>query len=176
MAFCQFAAVLRLARVLRLLRVVSSLPRLQFLVAALFKSLGSMGYVGLLLLLLFYIYAVIGVSAFGSGDSINFGSIPVAMLTLFRIITLEGWVEVMNAQFAAGVSSAAVVAYFVSFILIGTMIMLNLFIGIILNGMTEMQAEADERRGLDGLAVIEHHLRGLHQEVAKLRAQTRDHS
>lgn len=170
-----FAAVLRLARILRLLRVVSAMPRLQFLVAALFKSLGSMGYVGLLLLLLFYIYAVIGVSVFGPGDAENFGSIPVTMLTLFRIITLEGWVEVMNAQFAAGVSGAAVVTYFISFILIGTMIMLNLFIGIILNGMTEMQAEADERRGVDGLAAMESHLKAMQQEIAKLRAQSRDH-
>jgi voltage-gated sodium channel len=168
-----FAAVLRLARVLRLLRMVSAVPRLQFLVAALFKSLGSMGYVGLLLFLLFYIYSVIGVSIFGAGDEVNFGSIPVTMLTLFRIITLEGWVEVMNAQFAAGVHAAAVVAYFVSFILVGTMIMLNLFIGIILNGMTEMQAEADERRGVDGLAAIDSHLKALQQEVAKLRSHTR---
>ena len=166
-----FAAVLRLARILRLLRVVSAMPRLQFLVSALFKSLGSMGYVGVLLLLLFYIYAVIGVSLFGTGDAENFGSIPVTMLTLFRIITLEGWVEVMNAQFAAGVSGSAVVTYFFSFILIGTMIMLNLFIGIILNGMTEMQAEADERRGVDGLAAMESHLKAMQQEVAKLRAQ-----
>lgn len=171
-----FAAVLRLARILRLLRVVSALPRLQFLVAALFKSLGSMGYVGILLLLLFYIYSVIGVSAFGRGDPGNFGSIPLTMLTLFRIITLEGWVEVMNAQFAAGVNSAAVVIYFITFILIGTMVMLNLFIGIILNGMTEMQAEADERRGVDGLAAIESHLKAMQQEIAKLRAQqSRDH-
>lgn len=169
-----FAAVLRLARILRLLRVVSAMPRLQFLVAALFKSLGSMGYVGLLLLLLFYIYAVIGVSVFGPGDAENFGAIPVAMLTLFRIITLEGWVEVMNAQFAAGVNAAAVVIYFISFILIGTMIMLNLFIGIILNGMTEMQVESDERRGLDGLAAMESHLKALQQEISRLRAHSRD--
>lgn len=168
-----FAAVLRLARVLRLLRVVSTVPRLQFLVTALFKSLGSMGYVGLLLLLLFYIYSVIGVSLFGAGDEVNFGSISVTMLTLFRIITLEGWVEVMNAQFAAGVNGAAVVAYFVSFILVGTMIMLNLFIGIILNGMTEMQADADERKGHETLTAIESHLKALQQEVAKLRQQSR---
>ena len=68
-------------------------------------------------------------------------------------------------------SGSAVVTYFISFILIGTMIMLNLFIGIILNGMTEMQAEADERRGVDGLAAIESHLKAMQQEVAKLRAQ-----
>ncbi len=167
-----FTAVLRLARILRLLRVVSALPRLQFLVSALFKSLRSMGYVGLLLLLLFYIYAVIGVSLFGARDAASFGSIPRAMLTLFAIITLEGWVDIMNTQFAAGVSGAAVVIYFISFILIGTMIMLNLFIGIILNGINEMQAEEEKRQSAaGGYAAMESHLKALLAEVARLRSR-----
>jgi voltage-gated sodium channel len=34
--------------------------------------------------------------------------------------------------------------YFISFILIGTMIILNLFIGVIMNGMAEAQDEADQ--------------------------------
>jgi voltage-gated sodium channel len=39
------------------------------------------------------------------------------------------------------------VAYFLSFILLGTMIILNLFIGVIVNGMEEARQEmADEER------------------------------
>jgi len=38
------------------------------------------------------------------------------------------------------------VLFFVSFILLGTMIMLNLFIGIIMNSMSEMHAELDEQK------------------------------
>lgn len=39
------------------------------------------------------------------------------------------------------------VAYFLSFILLGTMIILNLFIGVIVNGMDEARQEmADEER------------------------------
>ena len=33
--------------------------------------------------------------------------------------------------------------FFVSFVLLGTMIMLNLFIGIIINNMTDLQKQAD---------------------------------
>ena len=140
----QFAVVLRLGRVLRLLRLVSTLPKLQLLVGALLKSFSSMGYVGLLLGLMFYIYAIMGVQLFGTHDPAHFASLPSAFLTLFQTITLDDW----KFLFASAAGSAPVIAaaYFVSFILLGTMIMLNLFIGIIMNSMAEMHAELEGLR------------------------------
>jgi hypothetical protein len=85
-----FAAVLRLARALRLLRLVSALPKLQLLVGALLKSFSAMGYVGVLLGLMFYIYAVAGVHLFGGAAPDKFGSLTVALFSLFQLITLEG--------------------------------------------------------------------------------------
>ena len=76
-----FAAVLRLIRVLRLLRLVTALPKLQLLVGALLKSLGSMGYVSVLLGLIFYIYAVAGVHLFGRQKPDDFGSISAALMS-----------------------------------------------------------------------------------------------
>jgi voltage-gated sodium channel len=139
----QFAVVLRLGRTLRLLRLVSTLPKLQLLVGALFKSFSSMGYVGLLLGLMFYIYAITGVHLFGGHDKEHFGSLSKAFLTLFQTITLDDWKFLFAS--AIGSSPAIAAAYFVSFILLGTMIMLNLFIGIIMNSMSEMHAELDEQ-------------------------------
>jgi voltage-gated sodium channel len=138
----QFAVVLRLGRTLRLLRLVSALPKLQLLVGALIKSFSSMGYVSLLLGLMFYMYAVTGVHLFGGHDKEHFGSLSRAFLTLFQTITLDDW----KFLFVSAQGSAPVIAavYFVSFILLGTMIMLNLFIGIIMNSMEEMHAELDE--------------------------------
>ncbi len=143
----EFAAVLRLVRVLRVLRLVSSVPRLQLLVGALIKSVPSMSYVGLLLSLLFYVYAVAGVAVFAEGDPEHFGTLPAAGLTLFQVVTMEGWVEVMQAQFGAYPNQVIPVLYFLSFILLGTMIILNLFIGVIVGGMDEARQEmADEER------------------------------
>lgn len=134
-----FAAVLRLVRALRLLRLITALPRLQLLVGALIKSLSAMGYVGLLLGLVFYIYAVVGIHLFGIHDPKHFGALPVALLSLFQIITLDDWAKI----FADAKEAAPILAtlYFVSFILLGTMIMLNLFIGVITNSMAEMHTE-----------------------------------
>jgi voltage-gated sodium channel len=145
-AFCllpvagPFAAVIRLARVLRLLRLVSALPKLQLLVGALIKSLSAMGYVSILLALLFYIYAVAGVNLFGKTDPGHFGSLGAALLSLFRIVTLDNWGDIYFAQ-AAHVPEVKVAIYFATFIVFGTMIILNLFIGIILNSMSEAHSE-----------------------------------
>lgn len=93
-----YIAVLRLARILRVFRLVTAMPKLQILVGALLKSIPSMGYVGLLLFLLFYIYAVLGTFMFGQNDPIHFGSLQASMMTLFKTITLEGWIDFMNIQ------------------------------------------------------------------------------
>lgn len=167
-----FASVLRLARVLRLLRLVSALPKLQLLVGALLKSLGAMGYVSLLLGLIFYIYAVAGVHLFGTMAPKEFGSLGMALMTLFQMITLDNWGDLFASARAA--APFAAVAYFVSFILLGTMIMLNLFIGIVMNSMSEMHRELDEakasqRKGCRDEA-IELKLAAIGTHLAELRA------
>ncbi len=160
-----YAAVLRLVRVLRALRVVSTMPKLQLLVNSLLRSLPSMGHVGMLLLVLFYIYAVLGVFLWRDNDPVHFPDLGTAMLSLFRVITLEDWTDIMYIQmtgsagydftdteqqiiaahegYASHGRPIVSVAYFVSFVLIGTMVMLNLVIGVIINSMSEAGDEAD---------------------------------
>ncbi|MGI9517790.1 MAG: ion transporter [Pirellulaceae bacterium] len=159
----QYAAVLRLARVLRALRLMTALPQLQLIVGALIKSIPSLGFVGILLALNFYVYAVMGVFMFRDNDPIHFRDLPTAMLSLFRVATLEDWTDVMyiNMYGSNNYPGPDIQAYqtsnnsglvpnndrpmsplfgalfFVSFVMIGTMIILNLFIGVILNSMDE---------------------------------------
>lgn len=151
-------AILRLLRLLRVLKLIKALPKLQVLVEALLKSIPSMAYVSLLLFLLFYIYAVAGVFIFGTNDPLHFKDLQTSMLTLFRVVTLEDWTDVMyinmygcanygyESSKALCTSSKAMPiispAYFISFVLLGTMIMLNLFIGVIMAGMEEAKQEA----------------------------------
>lgn len=172
----EFAAVLRLARVLRVLRLVTVLPKLQLLVGALLKSIPSMGYVGLLLSIMFYIYAVTGVFFFGKADPQHFATLGDALLTLCGVITLEGWTSLMYDLLRgdSGVSSVKIIAYFLSFVLFGTMIMLNLFIGVIMNSMQEMADEksAAEYKGdspAADLEVLEKELDTLKNRVRAIR-------
>lgn len=176
----QFAVVLRLTRSLRLLRLVSALPKLQLLVGALVKSFASMGYVGLLLGLMFYIYAIAGVHLYGGHDKAHFGSLSLAFFTLFQTITLDDWKFLFES--AKGTSPAIAAFYFISFILLGTMIMLNLFIGVIMNSMEEMHSELDEynaeKRGdsekdrvLDDLAALDEQVASLKNQLTALRSK-----
>ena len=146
-------AVLRLLRLLRVLRLVKTLPKLQLLVNALMKTITSMGYITLLLLLWFYIYAVAGVTFFNSNDPIHFRDIQTAMLSLFRVVTLEDWTDIMYINMYGcdqygydnlkdlcknpNSSPLGAALFFVSFVLLGSMIILNLFIGVILTSMEE---------------------------------------
>jgi hypothetical protein len=138
-ALCCLPLEAQFAAALRLLRLVTALPKLHLLVGALLKSLGAMRYVGLLLALMFYIYGVAGVHLFRQANPAHFGSLPAALLALFQVTTLDNWSETYRAV-RAGAPVAAPV-YFISFILLDTMIMLNLFIGIIMNSMSEMHRE-----------------------------------
>lgn len=182
------AAVVRMARILRALRMITVLPRLRLLVSALLKSIPSLGYIGVLLGLHFYIYSVIGTVTFGENDPIRFGSLHATASTLFQVLTLEGWNDVRDTQMLGSevayddawkvlaegrrVSQAqplAATIYFMSFILLGTMIMLNLFTGVIISSMEEAQEEAKAGNRKEQLA--ERGFLTLHDELALVSSQ-----
>ena len=162
----QYLVVLRLFRILRVLRLVTTIPKLQLLVGALFKSIPSMGYVVILLAVHFYIYAVLGTFLFATNDVSHFGSLGSSALTLFQVVTLEGWVEVMAAQQTAFPFIAPL--YFISFIVFGTMIILNLFIGVVVNSMTEMQEELEAQDTPVTSKTIQAEITALRSSVDKL--------
>lgn len=163
-----YVAVVRLARVLRVFRIVHAIPDLRLLVNTLIKSIPSIGYIGILLSVIFYIYATMGVFLFSSNDPLHFGNLQQSLLSLFRVVTLEDWTNIMyinmygcdHPVWGYGSESGCTeptgygfwaAGFFVSFVLIGTMIVLNLFIGVIMNSMDaakkDARVESDLRRG-----------------------------
>jgi len=195
----EFVAVLRLARVLRVMKLVSAIPRLQILVGAVLKSIPSIGYVFLLALLHFYIYGCMATFLFSENDPVHFRNLETSMLSLFRAVTLEDWTDLMyinmygsanygydhnvieglkglGIQYSEEQSkSSPIVAsvFFVSFILTGAMIVLNLFVGVMLTGMDEAKKEqelleAAERKKSTDL--------DLKQELVQMDAQLKEMS
>jgi voltage-gated sodium channel len=137
-----FALVARLVRILRVLRLVSAVPQLRLIVATLVRSIPSMGHVILLMSIIFYIYAVTGFHLYHEHDAERWGSLGAALLTLFQMVTLEGWVEVMDTAMELHGWSWI---YFVSFVLIGTFVMLNLFIAVVINNLDAAKSEKLEK-------------------------------
>lgn len=88
-------AFLRLLRLMRLFKLVKKVKKINAIVSGLFKGLGAVGYILLLLVLVFYLFAVLGVQTFRRNDPLAFGGIGIAVVTLFRIITLDNWTSLI---------------------------------------------------------------------------------
>ncbi|EAR95184.2 cation channel family protein (macronuclear) [Tetrahymena thermophila SB210] len=153
----QLIRIIRVFRVSRLLKLVKSMKGLQKLIETLMFSLPSLINVGALLLLVFFIYSILGVFMFKDvteGVVIdkynNFENFGNAMITLFRCSTGENWYQFM---FDCGKTSGCVqgkdcgspfsTLFFISFVLICSFIMLNLFILIIIQYFEDYHMKED---------------------------------
>ena len=134
----EYAMITRLARLLRVVRLISTVRDLRLIVSALVRSIPSVIHVMLLMSIVVYIYAVMGYHLFHEHDPENWRSLGISVLTLFNIITLEGWTIVM---FKAMEAHPWAWLYFVSFIIAGTFVVINLFVAIIINNLEEAKAE-----------------------------------
>ena len=161
-----FVTVARLARLLRALRLVSALPELRLIVATMLRSIPSLANVIVLLGLILYVYAVVGVHLFAGVDPLHWGALPRAGLTLFEILTLEGWVDLMDASLAA---TRWAWVYYVSFVVLAVFVVINLFIAIVINNLEAAKREhepASERGTLAArLARLREEIEGIESEL-----------
>ena len=135
----EYAMIGRLVRVFRLLRVVSVVPELRVMVMALIQSIPSMFNVMLLTSVMFYIYAIAGYHLFHELDPVHWGSLGLSLLTLFKVLTLEGWTDIMDISMQTyGVSWI----YYISFVIICGFLIVNLFIAVVLSNVEEAKNEA----------------------------------
>lgn len=136
-----FATVGRLLRLLRVTRLVSAFPQLRLIISTMLLSIPSMGHVVLLLGLLLYVYGIAGYYLFHAVDPQRWGTLGAALLSLFQVVTLEGWAE-MQAVLLPARPWAWV--YFASFIVVAVFVVINLFIAVVINNLET--AKADEQR------------------------------
>ena len=87
--------LLRLLRVFRVLRIISVIPELKMIIEALLQSVKRVFYVSLLLFIILYIYATIGSILFSEDIPSRWGNVGTAMITLFQVLTLSSWEQVM---------------------------------------------------------------------------------
>lgn len=134
----ELAMVARLARLLRVLRLISTIPELRLIVTTLVRSIPGMGHVLMLMGIIFYIYAVAGYHLFHEHDPEHWRTLGISLLTLFRVVTLEDWTDVM---YTAMEMHGLAWIYFISFVICGTFVIINLFIAVVLNNLEEARLE-----------------------------------
>ena len=138
----QVARTIRMFRVVRVFKLLAVFRKLRVIIEAIGRSIPSVLWTCLLLLIVLYVFDVLGVFAFSRDFPLYFGDLAAGLLTLFQVLTLEGWPEIarpiiMMYPFAW--------LYFVPFIVLTAFIMLNIILGIILDTIDESrQAERVE--------------------------------
>lgn len=139
-------SVLRAARVLRVFRLISVFPKLKRVVEGLITAIPGIGSIGAILSIVFYVFAVIATKLFGEVYPEWFGTLGSSMFSLFQIMTLEGWADmVREIKQTHQIASP----FFIIYILIATFTVLNLFIAVIVDAMQrEQKEEAEDRKTL----------------------------
>jgi len=131
----------RLARIFQLLRLSHELSLLAFNLA---MSLRAVFWVFLLLFTLIYIGALFCASELGSSHNAQlrnlFGNLWASIFTHFKLMTLEQWVDVCNLAME---ESPIWAVYFLCFIILTNLTLVNLVTGLIITGVVEHAKEED---------------------------------
>lgn len=130
----QVARVIRLFRIGRVFKLVSAFKQLRVIVEAIGRSMAGVAWAALLLMLVMYVFNVAGVNMFGEDFPEYFGSLGTGFLTLFELLTLEGWNEIAHNIMAL---YPAAWLFFIPYIIISAFIMINVVTGIIINAVDE---------------------------------------
>ncbi|MEW6676437.1 MAG: ion transporter [Pseudomonadota bacterium] len=162
-------SVLRALRVLRVLRILTIVPSMRRVVGALLGAIPGLVSIGLVLLLIYYVFAVIATNLFAAAFPEWFGNLGRSLYTLFQVMTLESWSMGISRPVMEQFPYAW--AFFITFILIATFTMLNLFIAIIVNAMQTF-SEHEHRDTVSAVEEAREHIEAdLHQEIRDLRGE-----
>jgi len=85
---------LRMLRLVRILTFIKNVPQLRVIIAGLVQGLKSVGVIVMLLFLIIYMFSILGCITFGENDPSHFGSVSIAMMTLFQVSTLASWTSI----------------------------------------------------------------------------------
>ena len=160
-------SILRALRILRLLRLITTVDSIRRVVSGMLIAIPGVGSVGALLLIFFYIGAVISTTLFGDLFPQWFGNIGRSMYSLFQIMTLESWSMGIVRPVMEIFPYAWI--FFIPFIMVTTFMVLNLFIGIIVDAIATVkeQDNVDRQHQFSSKQDIDQ----LRQDIAVLQNQ-----
>ncbi|NP_001159383.1 cacophony A [Tribolium castaneum] len=143
-------SVLRALRLLRIFKVTKYWSSLRNLVISLLNSMRSIISLLFLLFLFILIFALLGMQLFGGQFNFenetpptNFNTFPIALLTVFQILTGEDWNEVMyyGIEALGGHDNGGMIysLYFIILMLFGNYTLLNVFLAIAVDNLANAQ-------------------------------------
>ena len=141
----EFLIVSRLFRVMRVLRLLEISDELKSVEKQIISIIPTVFSFGLLLAVLLYIYSIVGTYLFGhrAYEKADFTDLPAAFLTLFQIMTLDNWSDVMDTTTGDVFNEWFYQGFFVSFVILTAIISFNVFVAVL---TTQVQRKVLEEK------------------------------
>lgn len=146
--------VVRALRVVRTLRLVTRVKGVKRLLETLLYTLPGLCNVSLLTFMVLFVYTVLGMNFFGEqslgtgpfqmyNEHANFRNFANGFVTLFRMSTGESWNGIMHDCMVD--TGPAAWVFYVSYMIIGSYLMFNLLIAVLLDEFSMAQAQESHK-------------------------------
>ena len=155
--------ILRVLRVLRLFRLLTVIPQMRVIIGALIGVIPGIFSVSMVLLLFFYVFSIMATNLFGDSFPQWFGTLGGSMYSLFQIMTLESWSMGIVRPVMEEYPHAWI--FFVIYILLVTFIMVNLFIGIVVDAIFTIKEQDKEDAKEDKITQLQSEVRELKELI-----------
>ncbi len=178
--FFQIGRLFRIFRIVRLLEISDHLKEIEKRIVSIVPTVFSFA---VLLIILTYIYSIMGMfmfdkQKFASGD---FSTIKNSFVTLFQVMTLDNWSDVMK-DLRVNVhefSPFVIECYFVSFVIFTAIIAFNVFIAVMTSQVQERLEKDLEEKIVDPEASfqrdeIAQNVNVMIEEIKNLRLEVQD--
>lgn len=161
------AQVIRLARVARLIRF---LPDAQVLLTGAVKAIPALGSLFAITGLLIFLYGMVAVELFGAAIPDRFGNLGQAALTLFVLLSLENFPDVLYSGMAI---TPWAVPFFISYALLAAFVVFNLVIGVVISSLEDARG-ASKGEAADGIAKMRAALDSIESLIGDREAEVKD--
>lgn len=148
------SAVIPVLRLLRLLRIARLFSQLRLLLSSLASSLGPLSWIALFICLWFYICACLTTVFIGRPEMLRddqvkeapklramFKNIRTSMYTLFEVMMMEGWIEVVRPLVG---HRPFLVIFFLLFVFLSAFFLLNLVTSVVVDRTMQAKEEDDQ--------------------------------
>ncbi|KAM6904663.1 sodium channel protein type 4 subunit alpha B [Xenentodon cancila] len=184
LANVQGLSVLRSFRLMRVFKLAKSWPTLNMLIKIIGNSVGALGNLTLVLAIIVFIFAVVGMQLFGKNykDCVcrisedcelprwHMNDFFHAFLIIFRILCGE-WIETMwDCMEVSGQAMCLIV--FMMVLVIGNLVVLNLFLALLLSSFSGDNLAAPEDEGENNLQIA---INRISRAVAWIKAWILEH-
>jgi voltage-dependent calcium channel L type alpha-1D len=173
-------SAMRAFRLFRIVKLARSWESLKLLLDSIAHTVAAIGNFTVLLGLFIYVYSLLGMQFFagqlkfdenGNPDAVNgtspranFDILLQAFITIFQVLVGENWNEVMYTSMRSEVGWISAL-YFITLVVLGNIIMLNLFLAILLGNFDEASVLMNEKKYFEKMKAKE--LRSMREEKLK---------